>query len=246
MRVSNVRGSGGEPMNIKTLRLGYAPTRFPAVAEAPAAVTSGTGRDSATGETVAWIESHAAGGHFRWTLHGDGSLQLDYSYTLDGEFSYHGITFDLAEDQLKASRWLGEGPYRVWQNRLRGTWLGVHQSTWNNPRPGVDFAYPESAGMFAGVRWARLETTAGSLTIRKGSSQTFLRVGTPSISHGNTTVGFPAGDLSILHAIPPMGSKFVGPEKSGPASQRAKAAGEYSGKLVFQFDDQPPSASKIP
>ena len=52
-----------------------------------------------------------------------------------------------------------------------------------------------------------------------------------------TTVDFPAGDLSFLHAIPAMGSKFVTPEKTGPASQPAKASGTYSGSLAFGFGE---------
>ena len=238
VRVTNVHDSDGQPIGIKTLRLGYAATKFPA--ETAAAITSGTGRNAA------WIESRSATGlnHFRWTLRGDGSLQLDYSYTLDGEFTYHGITFDLPEDQIGAVRWLGEGPYRVWQNRLRGTTLGVYQSAWNNPQPGEDFTYPESTGFFAGVRWAQLDTAAGALVLRNGSPGSFLRVGTPRISHGNTTVAFPAGDLSILNAIPPMGSKFVPPEKLGPSSRWARADGSYSGSVVFQF--QPAVASPTP
>ena len=60
-----------------------------------ATVTSGAGRDPATGGAVAWIESRGAGGleNFRWTLCADGALRLDYAYSLDGAFAYHGITF---------------------------------------------------------------------------------------------------------------------------------------------------------
>jgi hypothetical protein len=64
-------------------------------------------------------------------------------------------------------------------------------------------------------------------------------VGTPRISHQNTTPDFPAGDLSVLHAIPAIGSKFITPEKTGPASQPAKAAGRYEGSLIFNFGKAP-------
>lgn len=246
VRVSNLHGSDGQPIAIKSLRLGYAPTRFPAEPSPPATVTLGTARDPVTGAATAWVESRATGdnlNHVRWTLHGDGSLQLDYSYALDGEFAYHGITFDHPEEQLRTLRWLGEGPSRVWQNRLRGTWLGVHQITSNHLQPGDDFTYPESQGIFAGVRWAQLETEVGALTFRSAAaSGAYLRVGTPRISHGNTSVGFPAGDLSVLHAIPPMGSKFIGPEKSGPASRWAQASGEYRGTVVFHFEARTPKS----
>ena len=61
----------------------------------------------------------------------------------------------------------------------------------------------------------------------------YLRVGTPRLSHPSTAVDFPAGDLSLLHAIPGMGSKFKTPEVSGPSAAAAQASGTYKGTLVF-------------
>ena len=66
---------------------------------------------------------------------------------------------------------------------------------------------------------------------------TYLRIGTPRISHPFTTVAFPAGDLSFLESIPAIGSKFITPEKTGPSSQPAKAAGLHSGSLVFRVGE---------
>jgi hypothetical protein len=102
-------------------------------------------------------------------------------------------------------------------------------------QPGDNWDYPEFQGCFAGLRWVRLETAAGPVTISSADPDAYFRVGTPRISHINTTVAFPAGDISFLHAIPPMGSKFLSPEKTGPASQWAKASGEYAGSLTFRF-----------
>ncbi|MBC7857317.1 MAG: hypothetical protein H7Z39_00795, partial [Burkholderiaceae bacterium] len=100
----------------------------------------------------------------------------------EGSFNYHGITFDHDEEAMKSLRWLGEGPYRVWQNRLHGTWLGVHENARHVLQPGESFRYPEFEGHFAGVRWARLDTTAGPLTIVSDQPGTFLRAG-PSQHH---------------------------------------------------------------
>jgi hypothetical protein len=124
----------------------------------------------------------------------------------------------------------------VWQNRLRGTTLGVHSIVRNDPQPGEAWTYPEFQGYFAGVRWARLGTTAGPLTITSTSPNGFLRVGTPRSTHPNTSVDFPSGDLSFLHAIPPIGSKFKTPGVSGPSGQWARATGRYEGTLVFRFE----------
>jgi len=138
---------------------------------------------------------------------------------------------------MNSLRWLGEGPTRVWQNRLRGTNLGVHEIARNDLQPGEAWGYPEFQGCFAGLRWARFDTAAGPFTVLSASPETYLRVGTPRISHPNTTVDFPSGDLSLLHAIPAMGSKFKPAEQAGPEGQWAKAAGRYEGTLTFRFGD---------
>ncbi|HEY4245992.1 MAG TPA: glycoside hydrolase family 2 TIM barrel-domain containing protein [Lacunisphaera sp.] len=239
VRITHLLDYVGKPIAVKTIRLGYAPTRFPGIASG-GTVKTGSGPDPKTGEAIAWLESEGAEGlnHFRWTLHASGSLQLDYDYALEGDFLYHGITFDHPEDKMKSLRWLGEGPYRVWQNRLRGTWLGVHEIARNDIQPGTAWNYPEFQGIFGGLRWARLDTEVGPLTVASATPDVYLRIGTPRISHQNTTVDFPSGDISFLHAIPAMGSKFILPDKTGPSSQPAKAQGKYVGSLTFSFGDQ--------
>lgn len=229
VRLSDFRQVDGGSATVKRMRAAYQAGRFPPAATVPAKVT--TGAD--------WLESAAADGseRFRWTLSGTGELRLDYSYQLDGDFTYHGITFDHPEDQFKSVKWLGEGPFRVWQNRLRGTSLGVHEIARNDIQPGESWAFPEFQGCFAGLRWARFETASGPLTVSSRQPGTYLRIGTPRISHPFTTVAFPAGDLSFLRAIPAIGSKFIAPEKTGPASQPAKVAGVHSGSLVFRLGD---------
>jgi hypothetical protein len=231
VRLSNLKHSDGTPAQLKAVRLGHAPGRFAPAAAGQATVTTGTS------DGVVWLESRDGGANFRWTLGGSGRLRLDYDYALEGEFIYHGITFDQPEETMKSLRWLGEGPSRVWQNRLHGTWLGAHETARHVLQPGDSFQYPEFEGYFAGVRWARLDTTAGPLTIVSGEPATYLRLGTSRISHPTTTVDFPAGDLSFLHAIPGMGSKFKTPAVSGPSAQPAKASGTYKGSLVFIAGD---------
>jgi hypothetical protein len=237
VRLSHFRRTDGQAVMVRGVRVGYAATRFPAGSNAAAVVTSGAGRDPQTGKPAAWVESTEGAGltRFRWTLQADGALRLDYEYTLEGPYAYHGISFDYPEENLRTMRWLGEGPYRVWQNRLRGTSLGVHQIARNEIQPGENWDYPESQGYFAGLRWARLDGAGGSLWVTSAQPDVYLRLGTPRFSLMNTSPDFPAGDLSFLRAIPPIGSKFIAPEGSGPMSQWSKASGRYTGSLVFRF-----------
>ena len=96
---------------------------------------------------------------------------------------------------------------------------------------------PRVVYCFAGVREARFETAAGALTV--AGEGTYLRIGTPRISHPFTTVPFPAGDLSFLAVIPAAGSKFITPENTGPASQPVNVSGRQSGSVVFGFHHSP-------
>jgi hypothetical protein len=234
VRLTQLADQTGKPLALNALRIGYEAERFPPLEAALPAIRTGVERRD--GQQQAFLETRGGAGldHARWSMRGDGSLQLDYAYTLDGRYLYHGITFDHPEAAMRSLRWLGQGPYRVWQNRLQGTWLGVHEIAANQIQPGEAFGYPEFQGMFAGVRWARLAADQGSLLIENVGDPAYLRVGTPRISHEKTSVEFPAGGLSWLHAIPAMGAKFNGPELLGPSGEPATAAGSYHGSIRFR------------
>ncbi len=126
---------------------------------------------------------------------------------------------------------------QVWQSRLRGTWLGIHETAYNDIQPGESWGYPEFQGMFSGLRWADLETSAGRLTVASASPEVYLRVGSPQISHEGTTVAFPAGDLSLMDAIPGIGSKI---DNSSSSSGSAKAISDYYGTFTFRFAEAKP------
>ncbi len=230
-RLSHFRRSDGQAVKVTGLRAGYASGRFAPEGNAGASVTSGSGNQSA------WIESTGGGGltKFRWTMLAGGALRLDYEYSLSGDYAYYGISFDYPESRLRAVRWLGGGPYRVWKNRLRGASLGVHEIAWHELQPGENWEYPESQGYFSGLRWARLETSDGAVSVVSGQPDLFLRTGTPRFSLLNTSPEFPQGDISFLQAIPGIGSKFVASEKTGPSSGWTHASGRQTGSLVFRF-----------
>ncbi|SFV00128.1 glycoside hydrolase family 2 TIM barrel-domain containing protein [Pseudoduganella namucuonensis] len=234
VRLTGLAGPDGQPLALKSLRLGASPARFPAVASTPAKLASGV---EGGARPTAWLEAKGGNGiaEVRWTLHADGTLQLDYRYALDGEFLFHGVTFDHPEAAMKSVRWLGEGPYRSWQNRMHGTTLGVYDSARNDIQQGSSWTYPEFQGYFAGLRWARLETTAGGVTMSTPTAGMYLRIGTPRSDHPYTSAEYPAGDLSFMHAIPAMGSKFVYAERMGPSGRPAYAAGQYAGRVYFRY-----------
>jgi hypothetical protein len=238
VRVSGLRGSDGSAPHLQSLRIGYQPGRFPQLSPGTVKVRTGIDPASATQPGAAWLESSGAGfSHLRWTLGGAGDLRLDFQYRLDGIYLYHGITFDLPEPLMTQLDWTGEGPSRVWQNRLRGTSFGAYHTAWHQLQPGESWDYPEFQGYFSRLQSCRLGTLPCNISITPAAPGLYLRIGTPRISHPDTSAPFPPGDLSFLFAIPGMGSKFKTLEQSGPAAQPAHAAGTYAGSLQFRFGD---------
>lgn len=156
----------------------------------------------------------------RWRLRPSGWLQLDYvyRYSQDAAEEYLGVTFDYPDEHAEGVRWLGRGPYRVWKNRLKGNAFGVWQKEYNDAITGTQWIYPEFKGFHSDVHWAVLETSELPITMAFASEDLFLRLFTPSEAPDprTTHVDFPPGDLSFLHGIAPIGTKFHPPEAHGP------------------------------
>jgi hypothetical protein len=178
-----------------------------------------------------------------WQLRDDGWLQCDYTYAADGTNDYFGVVFDYPENQVKSKQWLGDGPYRVWKNRLRGQTFGVWKNDYNNTITGWrDWIYPEFKGCFADVRWLQLETTEGLITVVPKNIP-YVQVLTPDWPPmnlvGKAYAPLPQCGLGFLHAIPAIGSKFKNATALGPQSQPNVAQGEYSGSVSFYFGGLP-------
>jgi hypothetical protein len=172
----------------------------------------------------------------RWTMDATGRLRLEYQYEAGGAIPYAGVTFDYPEANVKSKRWLGPGPFRVYANRLEGGTLNVWQNDYNDSVTGQTWQYPEFKGYFLGVRWMKLETSEGAITIAPHSNDLFLRVLTPTYPDPKlalaTKVAFPPGNISILDRIPPVGAKQV-----KPATQPAMAEGTYGATVDFYFGE---------
>ncbi len=178
-----------------------------------------------------------------WSLHEDGWLQCDYTYTASGTNDFFGVTFDYPEDLVKSKRWFGDGPYRVWKNRRQGVTQGLWQNDYNDTITGWhDWVYPEFKGCFADVRWLQLQTVEGNITIVP-QNVPFVQVLTPKFPPvdlaGHTIPSLPECGLGFLDAIPPIGSKFQAANVVSPSGERSVAQGEYSGSISFYFGELP-------
>ena len=179
-----------------------------------------------------------------WRVNGNGWIDCNYVYTAHGTNDFLGVLFDYPESLVQHKRWLGDGPYRVWQNRLRGVTLGVWENDYNNTLTGFrDWIYPEFKGFFANVRWLQLDTTEGQITVLNRSAVPFVQMLTPEFAPPNLTgkafAPVPKCGLGFLDAIPPIGSKFKEAKFGGPQGQPTVAHGDYSGAVSFYFGKLP-------
>lgn len=160
----------------------------------------------------------------KWTVRTNGLLDL----IVTGHYM-QGITFDYPEEKIRSIKRLGDGPYRVWRNRMKGTRLAVWEDDYNNTitaDPETKYDYPEFKGFFSSLYWSRLiNRDKSNMTIYCHTPYTFFRVFTPEIDpdaredYGSKVVEFPEGDISFMNAISPIGTMFKKAEDLGPQSQ---------------------------
>lgn len=175
-----------------------------------------------------------------WHVRNDGWVDCAYTYNAHGTNDFPGVTFDYPENLVTHKRWLGNGPYRVWKNRLKGVSLGVWENDYNNTLTGYhDWIYPEFKGFFSGVRWLELDTKEGLITVVNNSGVPFMQVLTPEFPPtnlvGKAFAPVPKCGLAFLDAIPPIGSKFKEAAGGGPQGQPNSIEGEFSGSLSLHF-----------
>lgn len=151
-----------------------------------------------------------------------------------------GISLRYPESEVDSVRWLGNGPYRVWRNRLKGqqfgTWTLAYNNTvtgqYNTPQPPL---YPEFKGYRSNLRWLEIyRQGAVRLKVHALTEGLFFRLFTPEeavdetpgemggLNEGQkkverTMVPFPDGDISFLLSIPPMQS-YKPLEQLGPGA----------------------------
>jgi hypothetical protein len=181
----------------------------------------------------------------KYTMRGDGVLKIEYGYSLYDMpgprlFDYMGINFNYPEDKVTGVKYAGRGPYRVWKNRMPGNQMGVWNKKYNNTITGESWDYPEFKGYYRDFQWVVIENTEHPFTIFTETDNLFLRLFTPQKPKGtnndNTSPPFPKGDISIMHAIPAIGTKFDGAENHGPEGGKNKIGWEVvSGTVYFDF-----------
>ncbi len=170
-----------------------------------------------------WVETLYENGDWtKWTVRGNGLLDLDLAYEPTDNCLFAGITFNFPEKNIAGMKWLGNGPYRVYKNRMKGTEFGVWEKVYNNTVTGESgFVYPEFKGYHSGIYWVKvLGKNVPDFKVYLHNKDIFFRMLTPQTPKypRNTTIVYPTGDISFLHGISAIGTKFTDPPASGPQS----------------------------
>jgi beta-galactosidase/beta-glucuronidase len=171
----------------------------------------------------------------RWVITSGGDVRLDYEYQYSGAVELMGVAFDYPEHQMLSKRWLGEGPYRVWQNRIHGTEWGLWETLFNDPVPGETFTYPEFKGYFARWEWITFQTTEGEIALDNGEGNPFLGVYTPRDGRDALLYTLPESGIALLKVIPAVRNKVNATDLIGPSSQAQWVSGTHSGSVHFRF-----------
>jgi len=181
-----------------------------------------------------------------WTVHAGGLVDMKLNYQPEGpEIHFTGASFSFPESAAQSVTYLGNGPYRVWKNRMKGLEFNVWEKEHNSTITGHSgFDYPEFKGYYSNFYWTRItDLQDRHFTIYGHTQDLFLRLFTPEEAPqpANTTVNHPPGELSFMLGIPAIGTKFKDAEELGPQSgkyyytKRRVKDGALQIELTFDF-----------
>jgi len=166
--------------------------------------------------------------YFMWKLHRNGLLELEVNPILHSvrDIDFLGVGFNYPEERVRSMQWLGNGPYRVWKNRIHGVNFNIWEKDYNNTITGESFnnlIYPEFKGYHSNVNWVRLETSEKPFNILVETANLYMQVFTPdppAENRGGVVPAFPDTDISFLYEIPGIGTKFKKAVELGPSAQK--------------------------
>jgi hypothetical protein len=174
----------------------------------------------------------------RWTVKPDGDVRLDYEFNGPGLVDILGVDFDYPEEKMRSKEWLGNGPYRVWANRLRGGWLHRWETEYNDPVPGISWEYPEFKGWFSKWDWMAFSTSEGRFAFLNDGGQPYVGVYSPRDGKNNPVLNIPRLGLGVYQVITGIGTKGSLPSNLGPQGEPKDVSGPVKGSLIIRLLDQ--------
>jgi len=177
----------------------------------------------------------------RWTIYPSGWVQLQVHYFPAAYFTnFAGINFSFPEKDIQSVTYMGDGPYRVWKNRLKGNQFGVWSKSYNNTETGeAPWIYPEFKGYHSNFYGGYFFTKTNRFTVVTDNEGLFLRLYTPAWKTDqwhNYEPLFPSGDISFMQGISSIGSKTQRNETTGPMGNK---------NIFYDYEKDPARALHI-
>jgi Glycosyl hydrolases family 2, TIM barrel domain/Glycosyl hydrolases family 2, sugar binding domain/Glycosyl hydrolases family 2/Beta galactosidase small chain len=177
----------------------------------------------------------------KWIIYPSGWIQLQVNY-FPGAYhtNFAGINFSFPETEIKSVTYMGNGPYRVWKNRMKGGQFGVWNKTYNNTETGeAPWNYPEFKGYYSNFYGGYFFTKNNRFTVVAENENMFLRLFTPAWKTDqwhNYEPLFPSGDISFMQGISSIGSKTQRNETTGPMGLK---------NIFYDYEKDPARALKL-
>jgi beta-galactosidase/beta-glucuronidase len=174
----------------------------------------------------------------QWTFLNDGKVALKYAYKFGGIVDEMGVMFQYPEEKVLHKTWVGNGPYRVWQNRRQGPQYGLWENDYNDPIPAESFTYPEFKGYFENVTWMQLDTKEGKIGIALAKdNKDYVGIYQPRDGRDHILYDLPKTGISLLQVIPAVRNKVNTTDLNGPSAQPFRSMGdEYTGTIILSFE----------
>jgi len=177
----------------------------------------------------------------QWVIMPNGWIKLQVQYFPSAYFTnYVGLNFSFPESEIKSVTYMGNGPHRVWKNRLKGNQFGIWNKTYNNTETGeAPWIYPEFKGYYSNFYGGYFFTKSNHFTVMTETEDVFLRLFTPAWKtdqwHNYEPI-FPSGDISFMQGISSIGSKTQRNETTGSMGQK---------NIYYDYEKDPTRALKI-
>lgn len=175
----------------------------------------------------------------QWTVYPSGWLKMEVKYFPAEYFTtFVGLNFSYPESEIKSVEYKGNGPYRVWKNRMKGQQFGIWKKDYNDSATGEPaWQYPEFKGYYSNMYWCEFVGKTQSFKVVTDREDVFLRLFTPKKSkdteYDNMSPTFPNGDISFMNGISAIGTKTQKPETTGPMGMK---------NIYYDFDKDPSRA----
>lgn len=177
----------------------------------------------------------------QWTIYPSGWVKMEVHYFPAAYFTnYAGVNFSFPEKEIKSVTYMGNGPYRVWKNRLKGGQFGVWDKKYNSSETGeAPWQYPEFKGYYSNFYGGYFFTANNRFTVVAENENTFLRLFTPAWKTDqwhNYEPLFPSGDISFMQGISSIGTKNQRNETTGPMGMK---------NIFYDYEKDPARALKL-